>query len=310
VDLRHLLTFRTVVDKGSFSHAAEELDISQPAVSFQIRSLEQRLGHRLLDRSGRRVALTEAGEVLLRYARRMLSLEEELEREMGEIGTRVAGRLLLGSSTGPGELLLPRLCGAFSRAHPDVQISLVVQDTQTVCDRVLDDELELGVVGAARPQRGLVFEPFVRDELVVIVPPGHRLADRERITLEELVTEPMILQQEGSGVRSVLESALRKRGLRARDLTVQMELGLQQSVKAAVLDGLGITVISRLAVEREAGEGDLVALALEGPGLTRDFSSVRHAGRTPSRLTSAFLEFARAQLGTPAPEAPAGASLG
>jgi DNA-binding transcriptional LysR family regulator len=297
VDLRHLVTLRTVVDKGSFSQAAEELEISQPAVSFQIRSLEERLGHRLLDRSGRRVALTEAGEVVYRYARRMIGLEAELEREMGEIGTRVAGRLVLGSSTGPGELLLPRLLGAFHRAHPDVRVSLVVSDTQTVCERVLDDELEMGVVGAARSQRGLVFEPFVRDELVAIVPPGHHLAASEAVTLDELVAEPMLLQQEGSGVRSVVEAAMREGGLRDRDLHVAMELGLQQSVKAAVLDGFGITVISRLAVEREVAEGSLVALRLEGPGLERHFFAVRHAGRTPKRVTSAFVEFARAELG-------------
>jgi DNA-binding transcriptional LysR family regulator len=297
VDLRHLVTFRTVVDKGSFSQAAEELEVSQPAVSFQIRSLEERLGQRLLDRSGRRVSVTEAGEVVYRYARRMIGLEAELEREMGEIGTRVAGRLVLGSSTGPGEVLLPRLLGAFQRAHPEVRVSLVVSDTQTVCERVLDDELELGVVGAARAQRGLVFEPFVRDELVAIVPPGHPLAARTSVTLEELAAETMLLQQEGSGVRSVVEAAMREGGLRDRDLNVAMELGLQQSVKAAVLDGLGITVISRLAVEREVGDGSLVALALEGPGLERHFFAVRHSGRTPKRVTTAFMEFARSELG-------------
>ena len=227
----------------------------------------------------------------------MIGLEAELEREMGEIGTRVSGRLVLGSSTGPGELLLPRLLGAFHAAFPDVRVSLMVSDTQTVCERVLDDELELGVVGAARPQRGLVFEPFLRDELVVIVPPGHPLAGQGAVTLEDLVAEPMLLQQEGSGVRSVVESAMREGGLRDRDLHVAMELGLQQSVKAAVLDGFGITVISRLAVEREVAEGSLVALPLEGPGLERHFFSVRHAGRTPKRVTSTFLEFARAELG-------------
>ena len=296
MDLRHLLTLRTVVDKGSFSQAAEELEISQPAVSFQIRSLEERLGHRLLDRSGRRVTLTEAGEVAYRYARRMIGLEAELEREMGEIGTRVAGPLVLGSSTGPGEVLLPRLLGAFHRVHPDVRVSLVVSDTQTVCERVLDDELELGVVGAAPPQRGLVFEPFVRDELVAIVPPDHPLASRESVTLEELVAEPMLLQQEGSG------RALGGRGRDARGgacatatSTSRWSSGLQQSVKAAVLDGFGITVISRLAVEREVAEGSLVALRLEGPGLERHFFAVRHAGRTPKRVTTTFLDFARAE---------------
>ncbi|MBJ7454698.1 MAG: LysR family transcriptional regulator [Thermoleophilia bacterium] len=297
MDLRQLLTLRTVVDKGSFSQAAEELEVSQPAVSFQIRALEERLGHRLLDRSGRRVTVTEAGEVVYRYAKRMIGLEAELEREMGEIGTRVAGPLVLGSSTGPGELLLPRLLGAFHEGNPDVRVSLMVSDTQTVCERVLDDELELGVVGAARPQRGLVFEPFVRDELVAIVPPGHAFASRASVTLEELVAEPMLLQQEGSGVRSVVEAAMREEGLRDRDLNVAMELGLQQSVKAAVLDGFGITVISSLAVEREVAEGSLVALRLEGAGLERHFFAVRHAGRTPKRVTTAFMDFARAELG-------------
>jgi DNA-binding transcriptional LysR family regulator len=296
VELRNLHTFRTVVDKGSFSQAAEELEISQPAVSFQIRALEERLGHRLLDRSGRRIAITEAGEVAYRYAKRLIGLEAELQREMQELGDTVSGRLVLGSSTGPGEVVLPRLLGAFSRLHPEVQVSLVVLDTQSVCERVLDDELEIGFVGAARPQRGLVYEPFMRDELVAIVPTDHPLAERGSIDLDELVRQPMIVQQEGSGVRSVIEAAMRDAGLRDRDLNVTMELGLQQSVKAAVLDGLGLTVISRLAIEREVADGSLVALSLEGPGLAREFSSVRHAGRTSRRVTRAFLEFAAAEL--------------
>jgi DNA-binding transcriptional LysR family regulator len=226
----------------------------------------------------------------------MLGLEAELLREMEGLGTRVAGRLTLGSSTGPGEVLLPRLLASFRRTHPDVVVSLVVQDTQTVCDRVLDGELELGVVGAERPHRGLVFERFMRDDLVAIVPPGHPLAGRERVRLEDLRGEPFLMQQQGSGVRAVLEEALRARGMRLRDLDVVMELGLQQSVKAAVLDGLGITVISRLAVEREVAAGDLVAVEIEGDDLARDFHVVRHAGRTPSRVSTAFLEFARAEL--------------
>ncbi len=285
-----------VVEKGSFSQAAEELEISQPAVSFQIRALEQKLGHRLLDRSGRRVSLTEPGEVVYRYARRMIGMEAEMERELGEVGTRVAGRLVMGSTAGPAELVLPRLLGAFHRTYPDVRVSLVVTDTQSVCDRVLDDELEIGVVGAGRTQRGLEFEAFLRDELVLIVPPGHALAGRDAVTLEELVAEPMLFQQEGSGVRQALEAAMRESGLRDRDLNVSMELGLQQSVKAAVLDGFGITVISRLAVEREVADGLLVAVPFEAPGIARDFSIVRHAGRTPRRLATAFLEFARAEL--------------
>ncbi len=297
MDLRHLLTLRTVVDKGSFSHAAEELGVSQPAVSFQIRSLEERMGQRLLDRSGRRVTLTDAGRVVDGYARRMLALEDDLVREMSQLSDHISGPLVLGSSTGPGELLLPRLLGGFKSENPDVEVSLVVQDTQTVCDRVLDDDLELGVVGAARPHRGLLFEPFVRDELVVICPPSHPLATRRRIGLAELASEPMILQQRGSGVRAVLEAAFRAAGIRMRDVDVTLELGLQQSVRVGVLDGLGITVISRLAVERDLAEKRLVALEVEGAVLARDFSLVRHAGRTPSRVSECFVAYARENLG-------------
>ena len=231
------MTFCAVVDRGSFSAAADDLEISQPAVSFQIRALESLLGQRLLDRRGRRVALTEAGRVLEGYARRMLALQSELERAMADVGEHIAGKLLLGSSTGPGEVLLPRLLWAFRAEHRDVTVSLVVHDTAGICERVLEGELELGVVGAARPVRGLVFEPFIRDELVVIVPPDHRLARRRRLELAELAGEPLIMQQRGSGVRSVLEAAIRERGMRLADLDVTMELGLQQSAKAAVLDG-------------------------------------------------------------------------
>ena len=303
MDLRQLLTFRTVVDKGSFSHAAEELGISQPAVSFQIRALEERIGQRLLDRSGRRVTHTDAGRVVDAHARRMLALEDELLRDVAGLSDHLSGPLVLGSSTGPGELLLPHLLGGFKRENPDVEVSLVVQDTQTVCDRVLDDEIELGVVGAARPHRGLVFEPFVRDELVVICPPGHALAKKKRISLADLASQPIILQQRGSGVRAVLEAAFRASGFRMRDLDVTLELGLQQSVRVAVLDGLGITVISRLAVDRDLAEGRLVAVEVEGAVLARDFSLVRHAGRTPSRVSEGFVAYAGEHLGDLVPPA-------
>ncbi len=305
MDLRQLLTLRMVVDKGSFSHAAEELGISQPAVSFQIRSLEERIGERLLDRSGRRVTLTDAGLVVDAHARRMLALEEDMLRDVAGLADHLSGPLVIGSSTGPGELLLPQLLGGFKRENPDVQVSLVVQDTQAVCDRVLDDEIELGVVGAARPHRGLVFEPFVRDELVVICPTDHALAAAGTVALADLALYPLILQQRGSGVRAVLEAAFRTEGIRMRDIDVALELGLQQSVRVAVLDGLGITVISRLAVERDVQEGRLSAVRVEGAVLARDFSLVRHAGRTPSRVSEGFVAHARVHLGDLIPREPA-----
>lgn len=300
MDLRQLVTFRMVVERGSFSAAAEGLGVSQPAISAQIRSLEERLGHRLLDRSGRRVTLTEAGAVLDGYARRLLDIEDDLVRQMADLGETIAGRLDIGSSTGPGEVLLPRLLGAFRAVHPRVSVRLVVHDTQTVCDLVHRGDIEIGIVGAARPARGLEFTPFLRDELVVIALPGHEFAARETITLEEIADHGMILQQEGSGVRSVVDAAMRTRGIRPRDQGGAMELGLQQSVKAAVLDGLGITVVSRLAVEQDVAEGRLCAIPLAGDDVVRSFSLVRGSGRTLSRRATAFVAFAVAHV-TPGP---------
>ena len=293
MDLRHLATFLAVVDRGSFSGAAEVLGISQPAVSSQIRGLEDRLGERLLDRSGRTVTVTEAGRVLERHARRMVGWERELERDIAEVGHRVAGQLEVGSSTGPGEVLLPGLLGAFRRMHPDVSVSLVVHDTQTICDRVADGMLEFGIVGAARPQRGLEFTQFVRDELIVIAPSDHPLAGRGEISLAELAQLPLLMQQRGSGVRAVLEEAVRAGIGRNSHLQVDMEIGLQQSAKAAVLSGYGVTVISRLAVAQELADGRLAEVGIAGTELARDFSVVRASGRTPTRLSTAFVDFAR-----------------
>lgn len=297
MDLRHLLTFRAVVDRGSFSAAAEELGISQPAVSAQIRSLEERVGERLLDRHGRGASLTEAGRILDTYARRMIALEEELDRELGETSERVSGQLIIGSSTGPGEVLLPPVLGDFRRRHPDVGVSLIVSDTRSICQQVVDGELELGIVGSDRPQRGLVVTPFISDELIVITPPDHPLAREASIDLATFVKHPVILQQRGSGVRDVLEQAIRAAGLRPSDLTVEMELGLQQSVKAAVMGGYGITVTSRRSVEPELADGRLAGIVVAGSDLRRDFATVRAVGRTPSRVTQAFLEFAAPRLG-------------
>ena len=299
MDLRQLATLRAVVEHGSFSAAAIALGISQPAVSGQIRSLEQRVGQRLFDRAGPRVSLTEAGRTVERYARRFADLESELDAAVSGLGSEVAGRLEIGSSTGPGEVLLPRLLGAFARLHPAVIVRLQVHDTQTVCDLVASGEIELGVVGADRPQRGLIFAPFMRDELVVIALPDHPLAGRGEVGLGEILTFPMVLQQEGSGVRLTLEAAAKAKGLHLLTGPASLELGLQQSAKAAVLDGLGITVISRLAVERELADGSIVAVTIAGDALARDFSLVRRSGRTSSTRAEAFVAFAEAARNVP-----------
>jgi len=296
MDTRQLTAFCAVVDRRSFSQAAEALGVSQPAVSLQIRALEERLGTQLIDRSGRRVEPTEAGLRLYRGAQRLLALEEQLVEEVAAgDGGPLRGRLELGASSGPGETVLPLLLGEFQRRHPEVHVALAVHDTQTIVDLVARRELELGVVGAARRHRGVAFEPFFRDEVILVCPGDHPFAGRT-IGLEELKGEPLILMQEGAGVRQVIEDELRRAGVRLRDLDVRLELGVKESVRVAVRAGFGVSFISRTSIEADLAEGAIAEARVEGLEPAREISLVRATGRRPTRLADAFVAFARDRL--------------
>jgi DNA-binding transcriptional LysR family regulator len=296
MDTRQLAAFCAVVELHSFSQAAERLGVTQPAVSMQIRALEERFGLRLLDRSGRRVEPTEAGQRLYRGAQRLIMLEEQLQNEVASVEEgELRGRLEIGSSTGPGERVVPLLLCEFQRQSPAVSISLSVFDTQTVVERVAERELELGVVGAARKHRGVVFEPFFRDDVVLACKPEHRFANRT-ITLDELCREPLIVMQEGAGLRHLLEDELRPRGVRMRDLNIQLELGLQESVRSAVLAGYGVAFIAHSALESELAAGQLASARVEGLDPAREISIVQASGRSLTRAAEAFLAFSRERL--------------
>lgn len=296
MDTKQLNALCAVIERSSFSQAAEQLGVTQPAVSLAIRSLEKRLGQQLIDRSGRTVEPTPAGQIAYRHAQRVLAAERELLRSLEDESDELSGPLIVGASTGPGERVLPAILGAFHRANPEVLVSLRVDDTETIIDRVLDRQLEFGIVGAERSHRALVFEPFLRDEMVLAVPVGHPFAGRA-VSLEELVATPMVIQQEGAGVRTVIERELRNAGLRPRDLDVVAELGLQESAKSAVEAGLGVTFLSSLAVEQEVAEGRLATATVDGLQTGRLFYSVRSTARPPGRLATAFLAYAREALG-------------
>jgi DNA-binding transcriptional LysR family regulator len=296
MDTRQLAAFCAVVERASFSQAAEQLGVTQPAVSLQIRSLEKRLGVQLLDRSGRRVEPTDAGRRLYRSALRLLAQEEQLLAELGEEAEgELTGRLELGASTGPGGTVIPVVLCEFQQRHPEVHVALTVADTQHIVEQVARRELELGVVGAARRHRGVVFEPFFRDEVVLAVPRGHRFADRS-VAIDELRGEPLVLMQEGAGVRQVIDDELRGLGVRLRDLDVRLELGLQESARTAVLSGYGITFISRSAVDADVGAGTIALARVEGLDASREIALVRASGRAETRIAQAFVDFARTRL--------------
>jgi DNA-binding transcriptional LysR family regulator len=296
MDTRQLAAFCEVVERRSFSQAAERLGVTQPAVSLQVRSLEERLGRRLLDRSGRRVETTEAGRVLYRNARRVLQMERQLLEELDEeVEGELRGTLAVGASTGPGAHLVPLLLCEFQREHSGLHVRLTISDTQSVTEQVAERSVELGIVGAHGRNRSLVFEPLARDEIVLAVPPGHRFAGRE-VSVDELREETLLVMQEGAGVRQVVDEELRRAGLRVRDLDTTLELGLQESVKSAVGAGYGVAFISRTAVERELETGALATARVEGLEPARQIYLVRGRGRETTRAAEAFVAFAREQL--------------
>jgi len=296
MDTRQLAAFCAVVERRSSSQAPDQLGVTQPAVSLQIRSLEQRLGQQLLDRSGRRVEPTEAGLRLYRGAQRLLALEQQVLAELGEeTEGELKGRLEIGASTGPGGSVLPVLLGEFQQLNPQVHVALTVGDTHTVVEQVGRRELELGVVGVASRQRGVSFEPLYRDEVVLAVPSGHKRAGKS-MSLDELKTEPLVLMQEGAGIRQMIDDELRELGVRLRDLNVKLELGLQESARAAVLAGVGATFISRIAIEGDLDAGALAVARVQGLEPSREVQLVRASGRAETRVAQEFVTFARERL--------------
>ena len=295
MDTRQLVAFCEVVERRSFSEAAGRLGVTQPAVSQQVRSLEQRLGVQLLDRSGRRVEPTEAGLRLYRGAQKLLALEEQLVEEIAEPEGPLHGTLELGASTGPAAIVVPLLLCEFQRANPELRVQLSVFDTQSVVEQVAERRLELGIVGAARRHRSVAFEPFFRDEVILACPPEHPFAGRT-VKLAELDQGPLILMQHGAGVRQMVEDELRRSGRKVRDLEAPLELGLQESVRTAVQAGYGVAFISRRAVESELAAGTLAEARVRGLDLARDIFIVRAAGRTGSNAAQAFVAFAMDKL--------------
>ncbi len=295
MDIRQIRLFCRIVDRKSFSLAADEMHITQPAASQQVRSLERELKTILLDRSRRTVVPTDAGAVLYRYGREILDLDDRARTEILDLSELVAGRIIVGASTGPGEHVLPGMLTQFKGDFPGVAIALHVDDTHAVIERVLSREFEIGAVGAVTPRPELVAEPLARDEIVLVCAPSHAWATRNEVTLDELVREPQLLQQQGAGVRMVVEDHLQRAGIRPEKLNVIMEMGLMESAKQAAIAGGGVTFLSRWAIGPELEHDALVVVPIEGFRVLRDFFTVRSRTRVLSRAAEALLAFFREQ---------------
>jgi DNA-binding transcriptional LysR family regulator len=291
MDIRALDVFCRIVELKSFSKAAEAVYLTQPTVSGHIKVLEEFVGVKLLDRLGREVLPTKAGELLYGYAKQILALRNQAIQALEEYKGSLKGHLVIGGSNIPGEYVLPALLASFKARHPEISITLKIADSREIVRGVLEGNYELGAVGAKFDDGQLVYLKLLEDELVLALPPGHAWASKAVVALTELVGQPMILREVGSGSRKVFEDALHAARLDSSALTVVAELGSTEAIRQALKSGAGVSVISLRAIQDDLDRGTLRTVPLEGIKLSRDFYLVYHKNRSRSPLCEAFASF-------------------
>ncbi len=289
---KRLQVFHTVAKMLSFTRAAEVLHMTQPAVTFQIRQLEEQFNTRLFDRTHNRVMLTTAGERVYQYAQRILELYDELEGCVKEMTGEEGAVLTIGASTTVAEYMLPVLLGKFKLTHPEIGLSLKVSNSESIVAMVADNAIDLAIVEATVQNRHLLVEICRHDQLVVIAPPGHDLCKQPSVTADQLARYPFICREEGSGTRGVVEAYLEEYLAANQCLNVCLELGSPETIKGAVEASLGISILSEATISKELALGSLCAVPLNPP-LTRPFSFVRQRQKFRHAATEKLLEFAR-----------------
>jgi DNA-binding transcriptional LysR family regulator len=296
MDLWQLHIFCRVLECKSFSKAAEAVHLSQPTVSSHIKDLEAHFGCLLIDRLSKEAVPTQAGRLLYDYARRLLALRAEAEMALTQYQGRMQGHLAIGGSTIPGGYLLPRVIGKFKVQHPHIRLSLIVADTGRVINAVLEGTIEVGVVGAESREKNILQERLIEDQMRLIVPAGHPWSGLKTVSLERLLSEPFIARENGSGTLKSIQESFRQKGRSVEELNIAAEMGSTEAVRQAIKDGIGVSILSTLAVADDLESGALKALSVEGVNLTRGLFITRHRQRSLSPLGAAFLGFLKAQL--------------
>jgi DNA-binding transcriptional LysR family regulator len=289
---RRLQVFHTVARMLNFTKAAESLHMTQPAVTFQVRQLEEHFNTRLFDRAHNRISLTDAGRRVFEYADRIFKLYGEMENGVRELTGEIGGALTIGASTTIADYMLPTLLGDFNARYPEVSIHLKVSNSDGIVAMVESNAIDLGVVESTIGNKNLVVETCKQDHLVAIVPKGHPLAGEGQVHFSDLLDFPFICREEGSGTRDVINDYLDGMPDCAAGLKVSMELGSPEAVKGAVEAGMGLSVVSRATVQKELSLGTLVALDLDPP-MVRPFSFVHQKQKFKLRVMEELLDFAR-----------------
>lgn len=297
VEVHELQIFTVAAEEENFSAAARKLHLSQPAVSFQIQALEQRLRVQLFQRIGRRIVLTEAGRDLLPMAREMIQLSSRIEESMCASQGLVKGHVLIGCSTSPGKYILPHLIGAYRKHYPDVQFTVEVMTREAVEEKLLNRQIHIGVLSLCSKNRDLECWTLLVDELVLIVGTNHPWASRDCVTLEELRSVDWILREGGAATRQLVATTLAEQGLSPDELRVAMELGSAEAVESAVEAGLGVSIVSRVAVRRGLDLGKIRAINIEGLSIQREIHLARNRLRACTCAQLKFREFVESPEG-------------
>ena len=292
---RRLQVFYAVAKQLSFTKAAEQLFMTQPAVTFQVKQLEENFNTRLFERSHGKIALTPAGKLVMDYAGKILGLSEEMEKRVAELSGAMGGPLLLGASTTIAEFILPQMLGEFKARYPQVHAHLTVANSENIVNRVADRSLDLGLIESPTTLPTVHIEVVCDDELVLICAPAHKFAKLKNVTPEQIVGEPYVSREVGSGTRDFADNYLRECKVAPEDLNIVMELGSPEAIKGVVETGLGVSIMSRATVAKEIKLGVLVAVPLE-PRLIRTLSLVYPRERFRSKLLISFAEFATSRM--------------
>ena len=306
MNLNHLRVFASVAEQGSLTRAARELRVSQPAISKQLSDLEEDVGAQLVDRLPRGVRLTEAGAVLLTHAQRILQAERAAQQDLRDLRGLGRGKLSVGASTTVGSYLVPSLLGELHRQHPGVQLDLTIANTAAVQSAVVENRCDVGLIEGFVSSDLLAVETLITDDMVGIAAPAHPTLPKAPLRAAALRDLPLLMREQGSGSREVVEAALRKLGLSP---TPVMSLGSTEAIKSAVIHGLGIAFVSRLTVEHELRTKRLLELTFSDLQIRRDLYLVTLKGKRHSPAASAFIALTRRRLRSTITEDPGSAYM-
>jgi DNA-binding transcriptional LysR family regulator len=291
---RRLKVFHTVARLLSFTKAAEALHMTQPAVTFQVRQLEEYFNTRLFDRTHNKVSLTPTGEKVSEFAERIFDLYSEMENSVRDLTGEISGAITIGASTTIAEYMLPALLGEFKNQYPDINLRLKVSNSEGIVSMVEHNVIDLGIVEAPVTNKNLIVEVCHDDHLVVVTTPDHELARRgTRVKPAELLQYPFVCREEGSGTREVITQYLVDQNVNPAEMNYCMELGSPEALKGAVETDMGISILSRSTIVKELKLNTLAELQLD-PSLSRPFSFVRQRQKFRVRIMEELLEFAHA----------------